>query len=760
MHRRLALSLLLILAFPLPVAGQEGDCPEYRGLTCDGWVTDAAGVLSNRDRVEQTAGRFVQDTQHEIAVVTVEATAPLAADQFAEELSNTWGVGDPQENDGIVVLVALEERRTEIVTGPGAALSDDVLSQIASLGDDFFAGGDFDGGLTAILTGLSQQYTAAPTDGDRPRSEEEPAAPSRPGWGVPVVGLGVIVLAAGGAFYVARRNDREERLATHRRVVDQELARLEPAGHEVVVPEELLVERPGDTSPPDPSTAVALSALGSPDKAEAPILEALWRAGALVVGSPDHIEKYREMPLEMRVSGEQELLEEALQATAREAAKDDDPETFEIKRQELASLVESLRPYRVAEASTRLAREVSMRAVDSSLGPVIVTDVGERLLEARPALDPERTLSESREELSSMALEAAEKTQRMEDLYAKLPDTPSRPAVAAALADLGAEPDEAAARYNTVLTALREGSNTLLQDRVDLPSLAAFLVMNNDEGDIDDFVASYEEARRLRVEPPTAVEMALAGLRGKREMQEIRREAERLGVPVSIAAALTRAGDRALATYQELVDELTRSEVASADRRTIAAVLALSLEPAQAMRRWHDARDALAKLGLSGSYADVAAAFGASDPRGPREFALAYAAQRQELARSSIEDADRYAPELAHAGTSGQTDTWTGRPIPGGMRSFDPFFFFYYHWMMTSTMTHGLGWREVYHDQSWEDGSWFGGFGGGGGFGGWGSSGGGSTWGSGRGGGISFGGFGGGGFGGGGFGGGGGGSGW
>lgn len=222
-------------------------------------------------------------------------------------------------------------------------------------------------------------------------------------------------------------------------------------------------------------------------------------------------------------------------------------------------------------------------------------------------------------------------------------------------------------------------------------------------------------------------------------MEDIRAEADRLGIPVSIAAALSRAGYRATATYRELVDELAEVDVASADVRTIAAVLALSLEPSQAMRRWREARAALADLGLTGSYADVAAAFGASDPRGPREFALAYAAQRQELARSSVKDAERFAPELAHAGTSGQRDTWTGEPIPGGMRHFDPFFLFYYHWIMTSTMTHGLGWREVYRDRSWEDATWFGGFGGGGGFGGRGSSGGGSGWGSG-GGGISFGG--------------------
>src|SRR5690606_17716239 len=137
----------------------------------------------------------------------------------------------------------------------------------------------------------------------------------------------------------------------------------------------------------------------------------------------------------------------------------------------------------------------------------------------------------------------------------------------------------------------------------------------------------------------------------KNEIQEIRDKATKLGIPVSIAAALTRAGDRAMDSYLELVDTLARTDIETADRRAIAAILALSLEPSQAIRRWEETRSALASLGMTGAYADVAAAFGASDVRGPRQFALAYAATRQELARSSIQDADRYAPELAHTGT-------------------------------------------------------------------------------------------------------------
>src|SRR5690606_6811884 len=481
----LALAALLFL-LAAPVAAQTADCPPYEGITCEGWVTDAAGVLTDPERLEAAAARFVEETGHEIAVVTVDDTGRIEPRRFAEELGNAWGVGDAREDDGVVVLVALAQRRTEIVTGPGARLDDSTLSSVASLGNDFFANGDFDGGLAAILAGLQQQYAGGGVAG--PAEPQPDGASRRPGLVVPLVGLGVLGLAAGGAVFVNRRNNRQERLAEHRRVVDQVLARLEPAGHEVVLPDDLLLPAPPADSAPDPDTAVAVEALANPETAEASVLEGLWAREALAVGNETKITEYRQMPLEMRISGEQELLEGAVRAAAQEAAEDPDPETFAVKRQNLAEFVESLRPYRIAEASTRLAREVSMRAVDTPIGPVIVTELGERILDAAPALRKEAPLSESIAELQQVAEEAAQKTELLEELYAKLPDSPSRPAVAAALADLGADPDEATRRYNAVLETLRRSSTTLLQDGIDLPSLAAFLVMNNDEDDIDEFI--------------------------------------------------------------------------------------------------------------------------------------------------------------------------------------------------------------------------------------------------------------------------------
>ena len=87
-------------------------CPEYRGVVCDGWFTDDAGVVTDDGALEATIGRVVANHGHQIAVVVIDSSGTISPREFAEGLGNTWAVGEAGVDDGIVVLVALSERRT------------------------------------------------------------------------------------------------------------------------------------------------------------------------------------------------------------------------------------------------------------------------------------------------------------------------------------------------------------------------------------------------------------------------------------------------------------------------------------------------------------------------------------------------------------------------------------------------------------------------------------------------------------------------
>lgn len=754
----LAASLGLMVA--APAAAQPAACPDFEGITCDGWVTDQTGLIQDDARLEAAVDRVVGAHGHQIAVVLINDSGSMSPAEFAAGIGNAWGVGSADRDDGIVVLVDIGNRRTEIAAGPGAGLTDADNAFIAGFGDSFFAAGDFDGGIAGIIGGLEATLAAGGgvpdtgSGGTPPVAVDPIVETPAPTWrGTPAGTLpALLLLGVGGVVatsaYQGRKRRRDETARRRRQSVDAELARLAPAGHEVALSDDLFV--PAPASGPDVRTdrvvaAVSVHADGLASD-ERDVYEAAWVHGALAVVDRPAVDELATMPLELAVTDEGETLEVGVDRAARAALEPEiGDDEFAVRVQSLAGLVDALRPYRVAEARQAAAREVLSMLVETPIGPTVVTEFGAELIEAAGVLPPEGKIAEAVEMLQRVRTTAATKTSRLVDAYHRLDDTIARPAVAAALADVDDDIGESVERYEQVRRELKDKGGALTQDGLDIDAIAAFLLLNNDERNVDGFLAAYRSGRKL-YEPVVAVEFALAGLQTRAEIDWVKEQADDLGIPISIAAALLRRGERHIAVYNRLVAMLDEHGIDSDTRRTIAGILAISTEPAQAERNWLEARSALASLGLEGSYADIAAAFGASDPRGPREFALAYAAQRRALAASSVDDADRYAPELAHEGTRRRQDTWTGEPIPRDLLDFDPFTLLYHHWVITRGAQMALGWQPLYRDESWSKGNTW--FGGGGGFGGFGGSSGGSSWGS-FGGSGGFGGFGGGSFGGG-----------
>jgi uncharacterized membrane protein YgcG len=236
MSRLAAASLVLVIAAG-PALAQTG-CPEFEGITCDGWVTDTAAALGDDSGLEATVTAIVAEHTHQIAVVVIPTSGSLTPKEFAEGIGNTWGVGDAERNDGIVVLVALAERRTEIVTGPGVDI--DGLEDIASSGNPYFANGDFNGGVAAILTALDVRLSAP---GDQGGGE---------GSSVWRLVLAAMLITAGGGVVVATRRRHRSRIRNVRSAaVDDVLEQLEPSGHEL--PDIGDYARPVPPEPADPS---------------------------------------------------------------------------------------------------------------------------------------------------------------------------------------------------------------------------------------------------------------------------------------------------------------------------------------------------------------------------------------------------------------------------------------------------------------------------------------------------------------------------
>jgi uncharacterized membrane protein YgcG len=92
----------------------------------DNYVNDFAKVVSASDKqqLETQLQQFQQQTGVQITIATVNSiydynTGDPTIEVFARNLFNYWGVGDKTKNNGILMLVAVKDRKVRIELGSG-----------------------------------------------------------------------------------------------------------------------------------------------------------------------------------------------------------------------------------------------------------------------------------------------------------------------------------------------------------------------------------------------------------------------------------------------------------------------------------------------------------------------------------------------------------------------------------------------------------------------------------------------------------------
>jgi uncharacterized protein len=112
--RKLCL-VILFLTLPLSVFAQNLPQPEGR-------VNDFAGVISQEytDKLDALIQEVDDKTSAEIAVVTINSIAPYDEKAYAQMLFDSWKPGKKGKDNGVLVLLAIKERRWHIETGYGA----------------------------------------------------------------------------------------------------------------------------------------------------------------------------------------------------------------------------------------------------------------------------------------------------------------------------------------------------------------------------------------------------------------------------------------------------------------------------------------------------------------------------------------------------------------------------------------------------------------------------------------------------------------
>ena len=122
--------VLSFVTFVLVVAGFAAAAPAHAAPgdstapdlgAAQAYVTDDAGILKAREqgRLERYLGKVERTLGVQVAVVTVETTRPQSIEEFAVEQFEKWGIGGAKADEGLLVVVAMSDRKVRFEVGYG-----------------------------------------------------------------------------------------------------------------------------------------------------------------------------------------------------------------------------------------------------------------------------------------------------------------------------------------------------------------------------------------------------------------------------------------------------------------------------------------------------------------------------------------------------------------------------------------------------------------------------------------------------------------
>ena len=122
-------------------------------------VTDLAALLPKEraQQLEATLASFETETSHQIAVLTVPTTAGEPIESFALRVAEAWKLGNKDADNGILLVVASQDRKARIEVGYGleGAVPDAIAKRvIEDLMVPYFRQGDMPGGIEAATDAL------------------------------------------------------------------------------------------------------------------------------------------------------------------------------------------------------------------------------------------------------------------------------------------------------------------------------------------------------------------------------------------------------------------------------------------------------------------------------------------------------------------------------------------------------------------------------------------------------------------------------
>ena len=165
MLRLIPAGLAALLLWGCSAEAEEPAAPPP-ALELTGRVVDAADILSDRFEAQITAQ--IETLEAETGVQLVVATTPDLQGRdigaYSFDLANAWGIGSAERNDGLMLLVAPNERQARIEVGLGLETTVQNAEAAAILEGAVlpeFRKGDYEAGIARGVDQLVREVSPA-----------------------------------------------------------------------------------------------------------------------------------------------------------------------------------------------------------------------------------------------------------------------------------------------------------------------------------------------------------------------------------------------------------------------------------------------------------------------------------------------------------------------------------------------------------------------------------------------------------------------
>jgi uncharacterized protein len=147
-------------------------------------ITDLTQTLSIEQisALETKLAEFERNKGSQIAVLIITSTQPESIEEYSIKVADLWQVGRKSSDDGVILIIAKEDRRLRLEVGYGleGAIPDAIAKRIISetiapyFQKDDYAGG-IDAGISQIMRLIDGEALPAPKHNPGQRQDQNPS---------------------------------------------------------------------------------------------------------------------------------------------------------------------------------------------------------------------------------------------------------------------------------------------------------------------------------------------------------------------------------------------------------------------------------------------------------------------------------------------------------------------------------------------------------------------------------------------------------